>query len=164
MTEEKRLFFENLYQEQFFKLRYYAYAALNDWDRAEEVTQDVFLTAWRKIDQLVSSPNPQGWLVQTMKYTLKNVQRNDCIQARLFLSVVDPEKLRTENAIESTMEVENLYRTFLTQEEYHLLCRFVLEKATYKELSQELSINIWACQKRMQRILKKCRDYFGKNL
>lgn len=43
----------------------------------------------------------------------------------------------------------------MAEDEIHLLKRIVLDKAAYLELAKELGVSVWACQKRMKRLLKK---------
>lgn len=64
-------------------------------------------------------------------------------------------------------EKERIFTEYYTQYfnklKIYLMRRIVLDKATYKEMSDELGIKLWACQKRMQRIIQKLRNHF-KNL
>ena len=68
---------------------------------------------------------------------------------------------KTRSAVAGTGELpvwaELLFQNMMTEDEIHLLKRIVLEKATYLELAKELNISVWACQKRMQRLLKKLK-------
>ena len=52
----------------------------------------------------------------------------------------------------------------LTEEEWQLLRRVTLERASYKTVSKELGLTVWTCQKRVQRIREKLRaalqEYF----
>ena len=64
-------------------------------------------------------------------------------------------------------QTESLLQTIrqvLTEEEWTLLRRITLEKASYKTVSEELGLTVWTCQKRVQRIREKLRqelkDYF----
>ena len=165
MPDEKNAFFDAYYSNYFNQLKLYAYSILGNWGRAEEATQDVFHTAWRKIDIFMASPNPVGWLVQTMKYTTRNLQREDALRAKLFISITDPDSLPDASppgADIDMIDLEDACASLLTAEEYHILCRWVLDKATYQEIADELDITLWACQKRMQRLMKKLRDRLKK--
>ena len=163
MSDEKSEFFIEYYSRYFRQLKLYAYSVLRNWGRAEEVTQEVFLIAWRRIDAFMDSPNPVGWLTNVSKFTLKNVAKSDSVRARYWIALpdfMDVEQLAQYNpAEEAAHDLQDECASLLSVEEYHILRRAVLDKAAYQEIAEELGITVWACQKRMQRLLKKLRDH-----
>lgn len=160
MDKMKEKFFSDYYSKYFNKLKIFAHSALGDWDRAEEAAQDTFHIAWIKVDDFMASSNPMGWLINTLKFTLKNIQRRNYYQTKLFISLSELGDISVSNIPESDIDVEGVCKSVLSKEEYYMLKRAVLDKVTYKELSEELGIKLWACQKRMQRIYQKLRKYF----
>lgn len=162
MSIEKERLFTDYYSQYFDKLKIYAYSSLRNWNRAEEAVQDTFHIAWIKIDDFLSSENPMGWLINTLKYTIKNMRRTDNYQIKLFTSLSEIKEIPMASDSELDIDVEGICQSLLSKEDYYLLRRVVLEKATYKEMSEELGIKLWACQKRMQRIYQKLREYFNK--
>ena len=162
MSIEKERLFTEYYSQYFDKLKIYAYSSLGNWDRAEEAVQDTFHIAWIKIDNFLSSENPMGWLINTLKYTIKNIRRTDNYQLKLFISLNEVKEISSSTDSELDIDVEGICQSLLSKEDYYLLRRVVLEKATYKEMSEELNIKLWACQKRMQRIYQKLREHFNK--
>jgi sigma-70 region 2 len=161
MTPDKEKIFSDYYAQNFNKLKIYAYSSLGSWNRAEEAVQDTFHIAWLKIDDFISSPNPMGWLINTLRFTIKNMKRHDFYQARLFISLNEIGEVALSNNHELEIDVEGICQSILTKDEYYLFRRVVLDKATYKEMSDELGIKLWACQKRMQRILQKLKKRFN---
>lgn len=65
---------------------------------------------------------------------------------------------------QQTESLLQVIRENLTEEEWVLLRRITLEKASYKTVAEELGLTVWTCQKRIQRIREKLRqcmkDYF----
>ena len=159
MESEKERLFTEYYSQYFNKLKIYAYGSLGSWSRAEEVVQDTFHIAWMKMDDFTSSKNPMGWLMNTLKFTIKNLKRHDNLQMRLFISLSELGEIPAINNIDIDIDIDELCNSVLSREEYYLMRRIVLDKATYKEMSEELGIKLWACQKRMQRIIQKLRKY-----
>lgn len=102
-----------------------------------------------------------GWLINTLRFTIKNMKRHDFYQARLFISLNEIGEVALSNNHELEIDVEGICQSILTKDEYYLFRRVVLDKATYKEMSDELGIKLWACQKRMQRILQKLKKRFN---
>ena len=70
MDREKEAFFDQLYQQWFFKLLRYAGVAVKNHHVAEEIVQDTFLVALQKVDYLFASEEPGRWLKQTVKYKI----------------------------------------------------------------------------------------------
>lgn len=164
MDKMKEKFFSDYYSKYFNKLKIFAHSFLGDWDRAEEATQDTFHIAWVKIDDFMASENPTGWLINTLKFTLKNIQRRDYHQTKLFVSLNELGDISAADIPESNIDGEGICKSVLSEEEYYMLQRAVLDKVTYKELSKELGIKLWACQKRMQRIYQKLRKFFERRI
>ena len=75
LNQEEEEYIERLYREMYTRLCIYAMSALGSKALAEEVVQDTFRIACIKPDGLMSSKNPRGWLVNT----LKNVIRLDLV-------------------------------------------------------------------------------------
>jgi RNA polymerase sigma factor (sigma-70 family) len=153
-------FFTNFYVKDFNMLKSYAYGQTKDWIRAEEVAQDTFFIAWTRIEHFMASPNPTGWLINTLKYTMKNVERKDAIKAYWITSLEEIGEVQCQGINEPDSIISERCEEILSKEELFLLKRVVLDQTPYKEMSEELNIGLWACQKRMQRIFKKIRDNF----
>ena len=73
MKPEERELIDRLYFEMYDSLVGYANSYLNDQHRAEELTQEVFVSAVQKPEALMNSPNPRGWLYKTLASLLRNL-------------------------------------------------------------------------------------------
>ena len=163
MRPEHKAFLEGLYRTNFDTLRKYAACVLGDPDLGEEVAQDTFHEAARNIERLATHPNPGGWLMLALKFKIAHCRRDMNRYMLHFISLNTD--LAYENRIPSVedslpQQTESLLTTIrnaLTQEEWTLLRRITLEKATYQTVAKELGITVWACQKRVQRIREKLR-------
>ncbi|MBQ2996674.1 MAG: sigma-70 family RNA polymerase sigma factor [Oscillibacter sp.] len=159
MSDAELKFLEELYRTHYQKLFLYANAVVKHREVAEEAVQDTFHIACLKIAQLRASPNSAGWLVQTLKNVLRNMERT---RSSLYSSL-QRDLPYEERYVGSRRDEENislLYGDTLTEEELSLLQRIAVEGCTYLEASRELGISAEACRKRMQRI----RDKLRKNL
>ena len=76
MTLAQRKFIEKIYFEMYDLLLGYAQWVLENDALAEEAVQETFQTACMKPVDLLLSPNPQGWLFNTLKFTIKNSERS----------------------------------------------------------------------------------------
>lgn len=74
MTNSESQKIEQLYIAMFTRLYGVALAALRDRNFAEEAVQDTFRIACSKPDRLLSSSNPEGWLMNTLKNVLMKIR------------------------------------------------------------------------------------------
>ena len=63
----QRRLIEELYLEMYDKLLTYARCSLDGESLAEEAVQEAVQIACQKIDSLQESPNPRGWMFNTVK-------------------------------------------------------------------------------------------------
>ena len=95
LSETEYRFLEQLYRAQYHTLFLYANAILKNTHLAEEAVQDTFHIACGKAAQVCRSENPSGWLVQTLKHVLKNMERS---RSSLYASMRDALPLQRRGA------------------------------------------------------------------
>lgn len=156
MSQAELLFLEQLYRQHYQKLFLYAKAVVKNEHLAEEAVQDTFHIACVRIEELRRSENRAGWLVQTLKNVLRNMERT---HSSLYAALRNhlPYEDRLLGSHRDEVDVELLYGGILTQEEFQLLRRIALDRCSFLEASEELGISVAACRKRVQRIKEKMR-------
>lgn len=152
-----RAIFESYYRQYYRQIVIHAYRFLQNWPMANEAAQETFLVAWRRFEVFRSSENQVGWLKVTAKNVALNMMARAHREQKLFISMCEVPESAVAGTGELPVSAELLFQNMMTEDEIHLLKRIVLEKATYLELAKELNISVWACQKRMQRLLKKLK-------
>lgn len=115
-----------------------------------------FSVAVKNVGKLMKSPNPDGWLMKTLKHKIKHellsVSRQpvtvplDDIQD--FISLDSPEP--------------SPVISFLNADEERLVQSFYGDKKGISEISGELHISEAACKKRLQRVRDKIKKYYDK--
>lgn len=60
-------FYRELIDEMYDILLGYARLNISNAPEAQDIVQDVCLVAWEKIDRVMASLNPRGWLMNTLK-------------------------------------------------------------------------------------------------
>lgn len=158
MFAKEDSFIEELYRLEYNKLLGYAQRRLNNMELSQDLVQDVFHEAVRHKERLYVHPNPQGWLVQTLKNKILANERERTQYTKLFVSSEEIKELAAPN--DSAYEVLEAIRRVLSEDELSLFKRIVLHGESYLEISNELGITVWACQKRVSRIKEKLRDVF----
>ena len=75
---------EQLYMEMFEHLFAYARSVLENDALAEEAVQETFRIACLRPMEFCGSPNPRGWLFNTLKNVLRNTQKSQRSAQRLL--------------------------------------------------------------------------------
>ena len=154
-TEDLALI-ETLYRTHYRRLYLYAKAVLGDPHLGEEAVQDTFHIACGRVRELRRSSNPAGWLMVTLKNVLRNMERS---RSSLY-SAMKSSLPYEESVLGGVLDEENidiLYSGILSEEDFRLLKRIVLDGWSYLDAAQELSITVDACRKRVQRSKEKIR-------
>lgn len=149
---------ERYYREMYYPLIAYAKRVLYDRTLTEEAVQDTFRIACAKANIFLASPNPKGWLINTLKNVINNTNRM-CINQnkRVVLSFGLEEELTQGEDFSPT--IDTMYSDLTDLDEYKLLKRIVLDRYSILEEALELGISKEACKKRVQRAKKKLKKY-----
>lgn len=156
MNAEQNRKIEELYREMFDKMKVYACCSLDNEALAEEAVQETFRIACQKPEQLCESANPRGWLVQTLKYTIRNIQRNRETAKRImekYLMTQIDDFTFSEDRIDFYILYENVADT----EEFKLLSEMAIEGRSHLEMANSRGISVSACKKRVQRAKETLR-------
>lgn len=147
---------ERLYLQMFSLLFEYARSTLPNNALAEEAVQETFRIACQKPEALCASPNPEGWLVNTLKNVICNMERSRNIAKRIlrgYFAVHITELTATNDRV----GVEILYDDIADTEEFKLLKEMAIDGRSYLEMAESRNISIDTCRKRVQRAKEKLR-------
>lgn len=152
---------DRLYLRMYPILFEYARSVLANDALAQEAVQDTFVIACQKPEALCGSPNPEGWLVNTLKNVLSNTLRAQKTAKRVLLShfAVNSGEISFQT---DRVEVELLYEDIAELEEFKLLRELALEGRSYLEMAQTRGITVDACRKRMERARKTLQNRIKK--
>lgn len=146
-------FIEDLYYTNYSDLLKFAEVLLRNKEMAQDVVQDTFHEALRKVDILYKHPNPSAWLVKTVKYKAQRVKRDQArflkhIRARKP-SIPDLESCEDKVFLE---EVFAYVRDALSGEDFLIFTYYFLEDRSHSYIAQKLGMSVWASRKRIERI------------
>ena len=148
MDKEQRKLMEDLYLELYEKLLSYAQCALEEDALAEEAVQEAFRVACLKVKNLQESPNPQGWIFNTLKNTIRNIKHSRANASRIITQYLT---VQEDMSLEDQPSLETLYGALADTEEFKLLKEFALDMKSHYEMAQARGISVSACKKRLQR-------------
>lgn len=148
MTELERSEIERLYLQMYHFLYEYANSVLASDNLAEEAIQEVFRIACQKPEAVSGSPNPQGWMVNTMKNVISNTLKSQAAANRAMASYA---MNNIEEMIPDQIQVDLLYNDIADTEEFRIMKEMTISGRGYPELAKERGISVEACRKRVQR-------------
>lgn len=160
MSPEQSRKIEELYLEMFDKMMAYACCSLENEALAEEAVQETFRIACQKPEQLCQSVNPRGWLVQTLKYTIRNMQSNRATAKRIVEKYLMTQ-FRELSFSEDRLDINILYENVADTEEFKLLAEMAIEGRSHLVMANSRGISVSACKKRVQRAKETLRKKMG---
>ena len=150
MDAKQKKQIEKLYLEMYDKLMAYARSSLENEALAEEAVQETFHIACQKPEKLCGSMNPQGWLVLTLRNTIRNMKSSRATARRIveqYLMTQIKESAVSEDRIDPSV----LYENVANMEEFKLLAEMAIEGRSHEEMARKRGISVDACKKRVQR-------------
>ncbi|MDX1628479.1 MAG: RNA polymerase sigma factor [Fulvivirga sp.] len=154
--------FKSIFDEYYHPIKNFLYYKLGDVALAEDITQEVFMKAWEKKDQIV---------VDTVKSYLYKIANNLAINH--FKSAksnyefeLKPEKTTPGSAEQPdyTMEKDEFARKLesaigsLTEGQRVVFLMNRIDDLTYKEIAKRLDLSVKAVEKRMHNALEALRQ------
>ncbi|MEJ8306442.1 sigma-70 family RNA polymerase sigma factor [Saccharibacillus sacchari] len=152
-----------LFEEMEKFLRTYAQSHGKDVFLAEEAVQKTFEMACRKVEKVLASPNPKGWLMNTLKYVISDMNRTSKQTAKKIENIRF-EKRSIVFSEPDSLDLDLLYAGLTNQRDYQLIKSVFLSGYSTTEIAKQLGISIEACKKRIQRAKKKIRKRIEQEL
>lgn len=133
---------EQIYEKYYKSVYRYLYALTNNYDISEELTQETFYSAIKKIDTFRNECSIYSWLCQIAKNKWKNYQiRNSKIQIIQYDENI--ENWLTKDYIEDSIERIDIYKKIqcldLTTKE--IINLRIMAGLTFKEIGEVLNKN-----------------------
>ena len=153
MTNRQRKQIDTLYDKNYDFLVSYAMVFLKNIALAEEAVQEAFAIACEKPQQVCNSPNPEGWLVNTLKNVIHNMERRRMAAEKVVTDCLG-DKLELLPAPVDHLDLKLLYGNIADTEEFRIMMALGPEGMSMPELAAELGISVSAAKKRAERARK----------
>lgn len=150
MDAEQNEYIGQLYSKLFRYLKIYAQSNLGNEALAEEAVQETFRIACSKPADLLASPNPIGWLINTLRNTIRNTKRSCAKTENLLRAYQAAHEYDLANA-EDELSLEVVYENVADTDAFKLLTEMAVEGRSHFEMAKDRGISIDACKKRVQR-------------
>nr|WP_276576087.1 RNA polymerase sigma factor [Oceanirhabdus seepicola] len=152
------------YHEKILKYLYYSVGNIED---AKDLTQEVFVIVYNRIEELQNHQNIGGFIYQTAKFVAANFKRK-ALKKTLKETSVDIEigskhsdlyeELITiyDNEIDAEQYVDNVL-LLLSQEKQQLYNFYYVENRSYKEIAKILNVNEASLRMRYVRLRREIK-------
>lgn len=166
--------FEKIYALYFYKVRYFAFYYLRDYELATDVAQEVFVKIWEMPEDLDYTKDVFPYLITITKNICMNLLRRREVQRKYdnfsqnnIMDTINNEALHELpiSALYSN-EVEKILAISLKEMPFSIKETFLLNKVKelkYKEIAQVQNISIktveWRMAAAMRILQKKFKDY-----
>lgn len=156
-TREDEEYFNGLYRKMYRSLYLYVCAQYREDSDVEDVIQETFREVFVHIDAVKASPNPEGYVMNVLKYKMKKLWEDK--KKHSAEEAICSERVCQESA-ESSVEVWDLCEKILKKGEYLVVRKRYYEGKRIADIAKELKISEGACKMRIQRSLGKLKKVY----
>jgi RNA polymerase sigma-70 factor (ECF subfamily) len=153
MTAEQDQFFTMIYKERRKSLLEYAESNLHNHALAEEAVQQAFEIACRKIEDFQSSPNPEGWIFNAVRFVVSNAASRQRTERRI-LAIVDHYRPDLVAAPAEPLPLRVHFGDLVDSPQFRIVYEMEIVGRTLVEIAGDLGISEAACKKRAERARK----------
>ena len=161
MDEKYSREIERLYLRMYEQLYVYARCTMENDSLAEEAVQETFRIACQKPEAVCGSEKPEGWLVNTLRYVMANMERRRMTASRILKGYM-LSQAEDMTITEDGIKLEVLYGAIAELDEFKLIKEIAVDGRSQLEMAQARSISLAACKKRVQRAKEKLRKKIQK--
>jgi RNA polymerase sigma factor (sigma-70 family) len=123
----------------------------------EDVMIATWTTACQKVDMLAKHENPQGWLMKAAKFhMLRALEKYQRIN-RHEMQVLDKLELHMKNESQKELELSEMLKIYLTEEERTAVMLRYFYDVPYTELAEYFHMSESAARQKVSRAIKKLR-------
>ena len=150
LSAEEKEFLSALFSSECENMTKIANIRLRNIHEAQDAVQETFLAAQKNIEKIKRSDNPKGWLMNALKYSVKQQWK-----ARRRFDLLQQEvKHNTAGYIADDAVDFELWKA-LPKDEYEILRLIYVEGYTRREVADFLGITYETCKKRVQSAKRK---------
>ncbi len=147
------------------RLTNFAYSYVKDWGRAQEVVQDVFVTCFRKSNELDEIRSLEAWLYRITSNRCKDVLRSTWFKRVTvenhifqFLRSHEPEPL--EQSLQNSRDDQLAAHVLALPVKYReVIVLYYYEELSVPEISERIGVNENTLRTRLKRGREKLAQY-----
>jgi|LSQX01.2.fsa_nt_gb RNA polymerase sigma-70 factor (ECF subfamily) len=158
MVSDNTKFFNELYLKWYGGLIKYAYRLTSDKGLAEEIVQDAFVEAYKKVELLQQHDNPTGWLYVATRNISRAKLRDK--KKRQYVVKIEKDLLFPRSRGDN---IDYYISDYLTTSESDIIIRFYKHRQPISQIAKVYGISESACKMRLKRSREKIKRGHKKN-
>lgn len=155
MKRQQDEFFTEIYNKTYNSLSKFVSRRTKDTGMTEDILQEVYLEAFRHLDDLKTHENPVGWIYKTAYNKIKKM--NSIYDRHAFYETGLEEGMDREVWDNSDLVELEEYRAALREDEYELLIKKYVEGYSHKDLAQMTGGSVAGNKMKLSRIVSKLK-------
>ena len=155
MKKKQDEFFTEIYNETYNSLSKFVSRRARDPGMAEDILQEVYLEAFRHLDDLKTHENQIGWIYKT---AYNKIKKMNCIYDRHAFYETSLEAGEDQEVWDHSELVElEEYRAALRADEYELLIKKYVEGYSHRDLAHVNGVSVAGSKMKLSRIVSKLK-------
>lgn len=149
---------QSLCEKSHTKIRNAAHRYLDDISPTlvDDVEQETFLRACLYVNEVLSHPKPEGWIVKTAINVARSIRRRELAIRKLEKNIT------ADDMIEDRSKLEDCIPNTLRAEDRDILIRYYEDRDDIKEIAQDLKMEEGAIKKRLARARTRFKEKLSK--
>ena len=159
-TKEELAYYEQFYRDTKKAVEHYLMMLLHNHSVIEDVSQEVYLEAYRKLDVLMQHPEPRGFLFRVVRYKAlhwlrerNRIEQGEylCDDSALAMKLIDGDMFEAA-------DIRISLKSLLTEDEYRLFEEHYIMGYSEKEIAQTRQKSHAAVRMSCSRMTRKLRE------
>lgn len=154
--------FDLLYGQTYGEVLSYCRRRCPSFEDADDATTEVFIVAWRRLDEALEAKHAVAWLIGVARKTIMNQRRAEHRRGRLGDRLRQTSQYLTIDPSEISLSDEGVAAAYeamytLPPMDQEILMLATFERLSYKEIGQVLGQSSAAVRSRLHRARKQFR-------
>ena len=155
MYQAKDEFFDRLFDENYVKIKTWAYRHLGDIDQAEDIAQETFLILVLRIDIAMEHPSPRAWLYKVAQNLIGHALRERKQKLTYIADMGDSNQARQ---VEAELGLVEIFPFSFSEDDKRILIMYYVEQRSVTEVADAFGISVSACKMRLFRLRKELKN------
>lgn len=157
MENQSKELVGRLYRENYEQLIHYVKGKISVGSPAEDIVQDAFCEALKKVEVLSIHPKPEGWLMETVKFKIREQNRRQ----QILYSIDQFEmQLKRREVRYDIAELQLIMEHHLDVQERTLFYQYYMLGYSIRELAEKENKTEGNLRVKMYRLRKKLKMLF----
>lgn len=157
----KRQFLQSLYLDTYSKTASFVYAHVFNKGDAEDLIQDIYKTAWEKIEKLMEHSAPEKWVHKTAENIIGRYIQKYKVRKAVYSDSVFMEDVADPGDIFQNIDYLEFCPKGVKEEAFLMFIDFTIKGMPIAEVAEKYERKEFACYKQIERTREKLKKYYS---